>query len=588
MTCALARGSEAVKLLSDAGFLGAWRDLRARCPWATAFQSPDFVETWYRIYGDVYEPVIIYQRGPEDRLDGLLALAVSRRENQWLVAGAAQAEYQAWLARSGRGDTFIKQAVTLLFDRCAVDRLQFLYLPSEAPLAWIDATGWRGRARLAQWHRPLMAVDDKEALSRSLAKKGNKSRLNRLKRLGELRLEEVTERTRLAEVIDRIADLCDFRHGAAHNVLPFRADSRKRDFHLALIETPGLLDVSLLWVGERLVGAHLGLRDRRILYNGILTHSPFEARHSPGKLHIMLLARRLAEEGFRFFDLTPGNDPWKDRFATDSETVHELVLHRRAGQCQGENRRIRGKQILGDMIRAVGPDPSQLRRQVAGLWNAGLPGMVSWIASRRRFGLYAGTGQALAAAPDQGRLCFDNLAHLSDHAAGREKVRLSDFLARSLERIEQGQTVCSAVSDGRLVFLAWILPAGSSVPRPPEWAAAENPQHCALVEIEAARSPDSQAGLLGSWIRQALRRALSDQRADSVLVKCPLDAARADQELRAQGLIRVGEGGQRRILGRDRFWVECAPLRSRAPVAPAPLVEAEGAAAGRIGKGVGS
>ena len=60
---------------------------------------------------------------------------------------------------------------------------------------------------------------------------------------------------------------------------------------------------------------------------GILTHSPMLARHSPGKLHLLRLAEHLLGEGTDVLDLTPGRDPWKERFANEHDNVAEVVFH---------------------------------------------------------------------------------------------------------------------------------------------------------------------------------------------------------------------------------------------------------------------
>lgn len=582
--CTLARGPEADGLLCNPGFLQSWSSLRHGCPWATAFQSPDFIVTWYRIYRDDYEPVLVCQHAADGQLVGLLTLAVSRRGDDWRLAGAESAEYQTWLAGPDRGEAFIGQALTLAIESCDIDRLHCLYLPSAVPLGWIGSATWRDRVRVEEWRRPLMAVADADAFTRSLAKKSNKSRLNRLKRLGELRLEAVTDRARLTEVIDRFADLCDVRHGAAHRVLPFRADPRKAGFHLALIERPGLLDVSLLWAGTRLVAAHMGLRDGPVLYNGMITHSPFEARHSPGKLHVLLLARWLAEQGMRWFDLTPGNDPWKDRFATGSETVRELVIHRRALPARAETLRIRGKRFLGSMIRTAGWDPSRLREGLRELRRCRLADLASRVAAYQRYGLFTGSAGAVGLAPKPGDLRLNDLAHLANHAARRDDVRLSEFLARSLERLEQGQSFCSAVLDGDLAFLAWIQPAATHRPGRPPWDRVEIPERCALIEIEATGSTGPQRNCLGRWIGQTLHLALAGEGSDSVLVEASLDDFPGAQAIRSHGLTQIAEGRCFRLLGMTRAWVTPTPPQAFSSSTRQGLGRVEGAMAGNSGR----
>jgi hypothetical protein len=46
-----------------------------------------------------------------------------------------------------------------------------------------------------------------------------------------------------------------------------------------------------------------------------------------------MLGQRLKADGFRALDLTPGGDPWKDRFATAFDEVQELTVFTSALSC---------------------------------------------------------------------------------------------------------------------------------------------------------------------------------------------------------------------------------------------------------------
>jgi CelD/BcsL family acetyltransferase involved in cellulose biosynthesis len=48
----------------------------------------------------------------------------------------------------------------------------------------------------------------------------------------------------------------------------------------------------------------------------VITHAEAFARYSPGSVLIFQLASQLAGQGYKYFDLTPGDDAYKERFAT--------------------------------------------------------------------------------------------------------------------------------------------------------------------------------------------------------------------------------------------------------------------------------
>ena len=76
----LDRQEEVHEQLEDAIFVAAWRKLVAHCPWATAFQDVPFVRTWWRIYQDVYAPLLLIQKDEHQAVTGLIALARHRRD----------------------------------------------------------------------------------------------------------------------------------------------------------------------------------------------------------------------------------------------------------------------------------------------------------------------------------------------------------------------------------------------------------------------------------------------------------------------------------------------------------------------------
>ena len=164
--------------------------------------------------------------------------------------------------------------------------------------------------------------------SQSLKKKGNKSKLNRLRRIGPVSLAVVGEaglETALGEIIAQY----DPRQLRTAGYEPFSSDPRKRPFHVEMGRR-GLLHVSFLEAGDRKAAGHVGVRSGEEVILAIVSFDPDLAEHSPNKLLLLMLAEKLAGEGFCRLDLTPGGDEWKDRLATRFERVHELRLFRSA------------------------------------------------------------------------------------------------------------------------------------------------------------------------------------------------------------------------------------------------------------------
>ena len=298
MTLKLLMGADADLLLRDRAFQQQWHSLYVGCPWATVFQCGDFVTTWYKVYRESYRPVVVKQVLADGSLGGLMTLATTTDSLRLIFAGAEQAEYHTWLATIDSGDTFIVAAMELIGASFPGLKLTFQYLPPAAPKQWLTLNPWAQTSILDPWTRPLMQLEDGSNLQKSLKKSGNKSRLNRMKRLGDVQFEQLREPAALAAVFDDIISYYDFRQGAVNDSIYFQTDPCRKPFYLALLEIPALLHVTVLKIDDLVVAAHIGLSDGKSCVLGIPAHSPVHAVHSPGKLQLLMLGVELAKQGF--------------------------------------------------------------------------------------------------------------------------------------------------------------------------------------------------------------------------------------------------------------------------------------------------
>jgi len=315
--------SEALRIIALPEFQSQWRSLAGKCPWGTALQTPEFACTWYQCYEEVYRPLILVRYAVSGEMDGLLALATERDRGKLTFVGAHQAEYNVWLALPGE-QTFIVEALGRL-QQLGFSSLSFTYLPPGTPLEWLQS-GWMRRSTIRAVQRPLLTVDNIEAVRDSLNKKKNRRRLEKLQADGPLGFLELHTPDELDVYYDEIIDFCDFRTGAFHGTCPFREDPRKRAFYRALMAQEGLLHVTVMTIGDQLVAAHIGIRKQNEVMLGIVGHSPFLAAHSPGKLHILRLGLLLHEEGYSSLDLTPGGDSYKEDRATRYDEAYVLSM----------------------------------------------------------------------------------------------------------------------------------------------------------------------------------------------------------------------------------------------------------------------
>ncbi len=325
MNLLLAQKTKAEELSDDCDFLQKWTALYEHCAWGTVFQTPLFIKTWYEIYKEAFDLLFIYELNESNALTGFFPLAIEKATGKICAAGCYHAEYQTWLATEENGGFFVEKAFDALRREFPDKKLELLFLSPTTPLGWIEKkNGWGGQTVLLTHLHPSIEIGNGEKSEESLRKKGNKTRFRQLKKLGEVRLEKLETPEELEKVFDEIEDYAKIRLSALHNIPPVH-DPYRKPFHLALMNFPNLLHASLLKVGEQIASAKISLRNRNEMLLSITSMSPFLARQSPSKLHILLLGKEFAAEKIPVFDLSPGGG-YKERFATHCEKVHSLTV----------------------------------------------------------------------------------------------------------------------------------------------------------------------------------------------------------------------------------------------------------------------
>jgi len=459
----IVRGSVAFALLADPSFLSRWRTLHSCCPHATAFQAPGFVRTWYETYQDVWEPVIVQSQNAWGDLNGLWLLAYQPATHVLVHAGAHQAEYHAWLALPGEDTAFLAGAWAELVRNLPFPKLSFKYLPATALAETLQtALGTGGKVIVRRHHRPLLRLDPGD-IKASFAKKSNRSRINRLKKLGKVEFRRLTDPAELEKVFDELIDFYDFRQDAVHQCAPFRIDPRKRRFHSDLFSVAGDNEtyVTVTLLDERPIAGFWGTASGKTVHVGMLIHSPFLAEHSPGKLHLMQLSEYLLQEGKELLDLTPGG-AWKERFANADDEVAEAVLyaspwaHRWADTLE---RLLKwGRRCAG----LGGLTPAKVQSALAAARMAAPSAMIrrmgEWASVQREFRVYRGDRSLAEQYRRDERVRCNSLADLLAFKPGESGRNREVFLSSALARLEQGESAYFVSQEGRVAHHGWMAP----------------------------------------------------------------------------------------------------------------------------------
>jgi CelD/BcsL family acetyltransferase involved in cellulose biosynthesis len=450
---------DAFSQLADSTFRLAWENLYQKCPWATGFQSSRFVTVWYDIYRPQYTPVILSCFDSDGELVGLLALAYATSCKKLVGAGGPQAEYQVWIASTENSDEFMRRALEKLHSEFPGYSLHLKYIPSGAPLEALRS--YRSFSRYCQlisYPRPYVLIDA-ETARKNLKNKGNRYRLNRLKRLGEVSFEKVTGSDRFAPLLDEYIRQYDFRQASMYGCPPFRNDPLKKQFVSMQFES-GLLHATVMRVGDETVSIHLGAKDKKSVLTG-MAHSPKFSSFSPGTLHTDMLCLELANEKIAFFDLTPGGS-YKSRIASHSDEVFEVYSGNYlaiAGQSLGANY---ARTVGRKCIETLGLSPTVVRLALGRLRKKYLGSMQGWfqLFRRTRYCVYYGRVSSWMLPQSAPAPAKNSLDHLLSYDERTSSKTYQEFQHTAMRRLEIGRQVYTSTRDGILLFCVWVNASG--------------------------------------------------------------------------------------------------------------------------------
>jgi CelD/BcsL family acetyltransferase involved in cellulose biosynthesis len=427
-----------------------WSALVAECPWATVFQSPGYFDVWCAHYSQAWSPLLVLARRQDASLAGVMPLA---SQNGIITgAGAHQSEYHGWVARPNESDALATGMFATLTKAMPGQRVRLRYLPPLTPpdmLARLAAADARIQLTTHEAHE--FAID-RQRIDESRKKRGNKSKFNRLARLGTLEVRRLTGND-LGVHMDALAAMYDFRQGALNDACPFLDDPSKRAFHLDWIQShPEQIFASGMFLNGRLISALLFALSKTEAHLAISAHVPDLAEHSPNKLHFYEAAMALADAGMTVIDMTPGGDAWKERFSTGRRQIVELVVYpsvraaniaRARSTLVGAVKRVFMRIGLPlETLRALRPKRPQTTPEPH---------------AREQFYRLAPIPPS-AAAPPKG-VCIDDIAAITRWAAKLTRQQRQPFLRKAIERMERGEHCYTLDGTDGVTALGWLATA---------------------------------------------------------------------------------------------------------------------------------
>ncbi len=366
ITVKIIRGDDALKYASDKAFLNKWKTLADNTAHKTVFQQSEFVSLWFHHYQQYFEPILVIGFSGSEELVGLIPLAIERNSGILTQAGAQLAEYSGWLCTSNDNDAFLQAAFKAIKSDIPFSQWKWTYIAPDTDTSWLRSNQLKNTGIYAQFESmdsPILDLHDEEKLKKVLKNKSVKSKINRLKRKGELKIQRITEQSRALELMDQVTDLVNFRHESAHHDAAFEDDQLQRSFYEARNNNLKDNHFSVLWVGEKLLAFHYGYIDEDSIYIGLSAFDPTESKHSPGVIFLIYLANLLIEEGIRYIDLTPGGDEYKERLSNTHNVLYIPTIHTSMLEQSKQSLKKNCKALAINALRSCNIDKDQIKKR---------------------------------------------------------------------------------------------------------------------------------------------------------------------------------------------------------------------------------
>ena len=314
------------------GFLrDEWDKLTQNQLKVSVLQGRAFVVTWYKNYFPSYSPILFLAWDKDGKLIGLLALAIHREKKYLVCAGDELAEYHGWLSTPKYEVNFISSCLKVLKKKYSFYKWSLNWLAPGTNISWLDKYNLQQQGIyfcLEKSSGQIWNLKDSTKLKKINKRANVKRSYRQYKSRGNFRMEKIIGEERLDNLLKEFAAQCDFKKEAIFNRRLFDSDPHIVPFLKDLQKFPDINHFSVLWLNDRPIAFnHALVNNDELCLAGYTSYDPAESRNSPGKLHLLELAKACSEDGFASIDLTPGKDAYKSRFSNSSRDVYRLSFY---------------------------------------------------------------------------------------------------------------------------------------------------------------------------------------------------------------------------------------------------------------------
>lgn len=330
MDIRLVQKEAAWQQLNNAQFIEQWKALCATCPWSLTYHKPSFLLTWYKIFQEKFDPILIYMLDKNGHISGLLPLAISK-DKAVKMAGDYECEYQGWVCNQAYSQTFPEAALQAFIQAFPKTPLRLLYISNRTPMDWLHTTKvLKYQYNLQTLQNPVYhrLNAEHEVANWVAAKKKNKrtrSSINKLTKQG-LTFKTITTLSEFEAIFSDLITMYEARLSSAYNTESFTKEPNKKRFWLALFKQ-GILHVTTSNIDNQIASFQINLLDGKTVYLGLLSHDAAYDQYSIGSIHMIYLIEQLAKEGYHTFEISPPAEGYKLRWSNKQVPVHTLTIY---------------------------------------------------------------------------------------------------------------------------------------------------------------------------------------------------------------------------------------------------------------------
>jgi hypothetical protein len=259
-----------------------------------------------------------------------MPLAFSLKDHYMTHAGDNQAEYHGWLCKKDVDQEFLIKSLIAIKKNFQMRKWKWRPMPPRSQIDWlssIDLNKGKIYAIVAEQDSPILDLNDDDKINKIKKNKSIQIKLNRYKKKNGFYIERIKSKDKAEKIFDILSMQCDFRQMAIHQTAPFANDGNKKQFYLELMNYPENNHFTILWAENSPIAFHFGVCDSNTVYLGLFSYNPLEEKNSPGNIMLIKLIEFIKEEGFQYFDLTPGGDNYKEKYCSFHQKIHIPTIY---------------------------------------------------------------------------------------------------------------------------------------------------------------------------------------------------------------------------------------------------------------------